>query len=184
LLRQRAGAPGTNDGSQPGAARTNANSSAERRPTKPDYSAFKLITERNVFDPNRVPHRPGAQPRPRTVDSFSLVGVMSYDKGTFAFFDGSNSDFRKALKEADTIAGFKVASIDNNAVKLVAGTNQFNLRVGTQLRREEGGAWVPSNQTETYASTSSSTSSTASASGSSGADNDVLEKLRKKREQE
>jgi hypothetical protein len=184
LLRQRAGLPGTNDGSQLAAARANSNGSAERRPIKPEYSAFKMITERNVFDPNREPHRPGIQARPRTIDSFSLVGVMSYEKGTFAFFDGSSSDFRKALKETDTIAGFKLASIGNNAVKLVTGTNQVELRVGMQLRREEGGDWVPSSQAESYASSSSAPATAASGTAAGGSDNDVLERLRKKREQE
>ncbi len=184
LLRQRAGLPGTNDGRQPAADRANGDTSAERRPSKPDYSAFKIIAERNVFDPNRVSHRPGIQARPRTIESFTLVGVMRYDKGSFAFFDGTSSDYRKALKEADSIAGFKLTTIDDNAVKLVAGTNRVDLRVGMQLRREEGADWAASAQAETYAAAPASTASTASGTAAGGSDNDVLERLRKKREQE
>ena len=30
----------------------------------------------------------------------TLVGTMTYEKGTFAFFDGSSSEYRKALKRA------------------------------------------------------------------------------------
>ena len=186
LLRQRAGRPGTNDGGQSSAtARTNGNTSAGYRPTKPEHSAFRMITERNIFDPNRVPHRPGVQSRPsKTIESFALVGVMSYEKGTFAFFDGTSSEYRKALKAADTIAGFKLTSIGNNVVSLVAGTNHVDLRVGMQLRREEGHDWAPGPQAESYAAASSSTSSTPSGTGAGGFDNDILEKLRKKREQE
>ena len=28
-----------------------------------DYAAFKIIVDRNIFDPNRYPHRPGAPVR-------------------------------------------------------------------------------------------------------------------------
>lgn len=189
MLRQRAGRPGTNDGGPPGGAiRTSNNIASGYRPAKPDYSAFRIIPDRNVFDPNRVPHRPGMQPRPaKTVESFALVGVMSYEKGAFAFFDGTSSDYRKALKEADTIAGFKVTKIEDSAVKLLAGTNQVDLRVGMQLRREDAGDWVPSTQAEIYTSSSTGTASTAStqpAAGAAGSGNDILERLRKKREQE
>jgi len=33
---------------------------------------------------------------------------MSYEKGPFAFFEGSSSEFQKVLKQDDTIAGFKI----------------------------------------------------------------------------
>jgi len=36
---------------------------------------------------------------------------LSYEKGLFAFFDGSSPDYRKVLKEEDTIAVFKIAEI-------------------------------------------------------------------------
>lgn len=184
MLGKRAGTPDTNEPAHPqGSKQTNAESYSIYRVVKPDYSAFKLVTERNIFDPNRVPHRPGAPAaRPKITESFALVGVMSYDKGTFAFFDSSSSEYRKAVKVADTIAGYRVSNIEANSIKLAAGTNQVELHVGMQLRREEGGGWVPSAQSETYATASSPT--TNSDSGSSGAENDVLERLRKRREQE
>ena len=45
------------------------------------------------------------------IDFFVLVGTMSYEKGFFAFFDGSHSDYKRVLKREETIAGFKVAAI-------------------------------------------------------------------------
>ncbi len=185
LLGKRAGTPDTNEpaNSRTG-AQTNEGSLSIYRVIKPDYSDFKLIADRNIFDPNRVPHRPGAPTvRPKTIESFALVGVMSYDKGTFAFFDGSSAEYRKAVKVSDTIGGFRLTNIEGNTIKLSSGTNQVELHVGMQLRREEGGGWVPSSQAESYASVSSPTTTNAD-SGSSGSDNDVLEKLRKRREQE
>jgi hypothetical protein len=186
LLRQRAGAPVTNDSGNPDQrTQTNAAADATFRPVKPEFSAFKLVTDRNIFDPNRAPHRPpGSQPPPKIVNSFALVGVMSYGKGTFAFFDGNSSEYQKAVKVNDTVAGYKVTRIEPNVVSLLAGTNPVQLRVGMQLRREEGGAWIPSSQSEIYAANSTPSASAHSDSSSNGADNDILERLRKKREQE
>src|SRR5690348_9065903 len=61
------------------AAGTNSNSSPL------DFSAFRLVVDRNIFDPNRAPRRGPTAPV-RTVDAFTLVGTMSYEKGIFAFF--------------------------------------------------------------------------------------------------
>ena len=117
---------------------------------------------------------------------------MSYEKGIFAFFDGSSSAFRKALKQEDSIAGYRLAGIEPNAVKLANGTNEVELKVGMQLRREDQGSWVASAQPQTYTASSStpgnatsgSTGSTQSDSGSSAAESDVLKRLRERREKE
>jgi hypothetical protein len=110
-----------------------------------DYAAFKLIVDRNIFDPNRIKRR-GSDPGtpPKSFDALTLRGTMSYWKGTFAFFDGTSSEYKegKALKLTDTIAGYKVADISPNSVKLASGTNQLDLSVGAQLRREEDGPWT------------------------------------------
>ena len=71
---------------------------------------------------------------------------MSYEKGTFAFFDGTSSDYKKALKLTDSIAGYKVTNIAPNSVKLASGTNELELSVGAQLRREEDGPWLLASQ--------------------------------------
>jgi len=93
---------------------------------------------------------------------------------------------------ADVIAGYKVASISPNGVKLASGTNQLELSVGAQLRREENGPWRPSSQTTSYAATPDSNSTNAAAATSSlgsdtssaGAVSDVLKRLMQKREKE
>jgi hypothetical protein len=160
-----------------------------------DYAAFKLIVDRNIFDPNRIPHGPGT-PRvrqtPKSFDSLTLVGTMTYEKGTFAFFDGTSSEYKKALRLADVIAGYKVTNISPNGVKLASGTNQLELSVGAQLRREENGPWRPSSQFTSYAPTPASTSTNASATtstagsdtASAGAESDIIKRLMQKREKE
>lgn len=167
----------TNRDARPGAADTNSPSSAL------DYPAFRLIVDRNIFDPNRAPRtsRPTAQPK--TTDAFTLVGTMSYEKGVFAFFDGTSSDYKKALKPDETIAGYKVASISADSVKLAHDTNIVDLAVGTQIRRRDDGAWEKSASSETYSASASNNSSSAS-SPPSGADNDVLKRMMMRREKE
>lgn len=123
-----------------------------------DFTPFQLIGQRNIFDPNRVPHvRSGySRSAPRIVDSFSFVGTMSYAKGTFAFFDGTSPDFRKVLELDGSIADFKVAVITPKSVTLLSGTNESILPLGTQMRRDDDGHWVVSTDTASYAGMSNS----------------------------
>src|SRR5205085_7839701 len=95
-------------------------------PGRLDFQAFKILTERNIFDPNRSSDSgPRSEPRKAArVESFALVGTLSYEKGNFAFFDGSGSAYRKALKTGDTIAGYKIAEITAAGVKLEANGKQ------------------------------------------------------------
>ena len=154
------------------ALQANAPAGDNGGPARLDYSAFKVIVDRNIFDPNRYPRRAGeprVRPTPRTVDSLTLVGTMSYEKGSFAFFDGTSSEYKKALKLTDVIAGYKVTNIAPNSVKLAAGTNELELRVGMQLRREEDGPWLLAGQSGSYAATPASTSTNTAAAATATA---------------
>jgi len=161
-------------------------------PTRLDYSYFKLIGDRNIFDPNRYPHQSRGQRRESRgpqVDAFSLVGTMSYAKGTFAFFDGTSSEYRKALHLDDAIAGYKVTEITPNAVKLQAADKRIEMKVGTEMRHESEGGWqlvgqaeLPASSAQDSAAGGPSSDSTGSSSG--GEVNDVLKKLMQQREQE
>jgi len=146
---------------------------------RPDYSTFKIVVDRNIFNskrsrdyvaPDRV-DRPRATPKS---DSFALVGTMSQEKGPLAFFEGSRSDYRKVLKHQDTIAGFKVADIQPSFVKLASSTNEIELRLGMQLVREEEGPWHVTVRPESLepapVSTSSSRSYSRSGSNSRSSD--------------
>ena len=176
-------------------SQTNALAGTNNGPATLDYAAFKVIADRNIFDPNRYRHRPGersvGQP-PRSVDSLTLVGTMSYEKGTFAFFDGTSSEYKKALKLADAIAGYKVTNIAPNSVKLASGTNELELRVGAQLRREEDGPWLLAGQFTPYAAIPASistnaaptTTTTSSDAASGDAESDIIKKLMQRREKE
>jgi hypothetical protein len=161
-----------------------------------DYPSFRLISERNIFNANRSRGHGNEEPRKvepekryvRT-ESFALVGTMSYEKGRFAFFEGSSSQFNQVLKTSDTIGGFKITDVTPNSVKLAAtSTNNqpVELPVGMQLKRQDEGEWKLSERVDTsrnYASSSSSSSRTTSSSRSSGPeDSEVLKRLMQQRD--
>lgn len=136
-------------------AQTNSNA-----PSRFDYSAFRIISNRNIFNPRRsaqyVPSERTTRRSTSRTDSFALVGTMSYDaKGPLAFFEGTSAEYRKVLKPNDSIAGFTVAAIEVSHVKLASPTNQVDLRVGMQLNHDENGSWHVAERTETVAPTPS-----------------------------
>jgi hypothetical protein len=182
------------------------------------WAAFRMIAQRNIFDPNRsgpsVPARPREVAPPARVETFALVGTMVYEKGRFAFFDGSSSEYRRAAHKGETIAGFTVEEITPQGVKLVNGDKVLNLALREEVRREDEGEWkkggTSSLRWETrsgsgsgsggsrrfgFRETSSSSSSSfrrereseSKSSGSGGSDADaseVLKRLMEQREKE
>lgn len=157
------------------------------RTNEADFSSFQIISERNIFNPNRTARHKRGSRTESVADAFSLVGTMSYNKGTYAFFDGTSSDYRKVLQNAGTIAGYKVTDITPTAVKLANGDKQLVMKVGTQMRREEKGSWQLASTGELPVATTESADAAPaepSASDSDSGGNDVLKRLMKQREQE
>ncbi|HEX5222597.1 MAG TPA: hypothetical protein VFZ59_23785 [Verrucomicrobiae bacterium] len=116
-------------------------------PARLSYDSFRVISDRNIFNPNRYARSSGGRPRAESsrpasrVESFTLVGLMQYEKGVFAFFDGTSPNYRKTLEADGEISGFKISGLTPHELKLHSGTNEFTLRVGMQVRREDGGDW-------------------------------------------
>jgi len=170
-------------------------------PGPTDYGAFgRFISDRNIFDSARYPRTPGtpvrrtpSRPRSAPVPMFTFVGSMSYGKGTFAFFDGNNSEYRKALQTSGQIAGYTVKEISLDSVKLEAGGKQIEMKVGAQLRQESRDEWqlvgasaatpITADSSAPTASAASTTTSSVAPSSSVEA-NEVLKRLMKLREQE
>ena len=165
-------------------------------PSRPDFQEFRIISERNSFNPNRSQRRERTrserEPERRTrTESVALLGTMNYDKGWFAFFDGSRSEYRKALQPGDAIAGYTVGEIAPNHVKLQSTNSPpIQLRVGTQMRKQDEGEWEVRERDRVE--TASAPPPTASPSGDTNAatasspldDNEVIRRLMQKREQE
>lgn len=110
------------------------------------FDAFRVIGERNIFNPNRTPRSPSRgssieAPSPSD-EVITLVGTLDYEKGQFAFFDGSDSKYRKAIAEGVQVATFTVKRVAAQTVDLVQGDRAFTLRVAEQLRRRPGGEWA------------------------------------------
>lgn len=141
-----------------------------------DFSTFKILSERNIFDPNRTGRSgrssapPSEAPPPRSytpsvVEAFSLVGTLAYAESQVAFVDGASSQFKKALRLNDTLAGLKLKSVGASHATFDNEGAEIVLRVGQQLRREDRRAWQVNTQPTSYASAPLA-ASTASATNS------------------
>jgi hypothetical protein len=160
-----------------------------------DFSAFQIISQRNIFDPNRYPRTVRVRTRINrdVVPTFSLAGTMSYRKGMFAFFDGTSSVYRRALQEGGTIAGYTVTKITLDGAQLESGGKKIEMQVGAAMR-QEGDGWQLSAPgewsgspaaTETENENSSPTETAPAANAGAGGDvNDILKRMMQQREQE
>jgi hypothetical protein len=130
-----------------------------------DLSSFRVIGQRNIFDPSRTSRRrERSREAPKVADTFSLVGTMS------------------------SIAGYSVTGITPTAVKLDASGRQLEMKVGSYMERDDAGTWklVANSEMPAPSTTSPVESADESSSSppSSGEANDVLKRLMQQREQE
>ena len=177
---------------------------AETHPTSviDSKEVARRVADRNIFDPERQPRIRGESrpvPKPKAVASadapeFGLVGVITYPRGTFAFFDGNASEFHKTLQLNAVIAGQTLSTITPQSITLMASNRPPNLlRVGQRLRQDSEGVWqlVTGLGGEGFkrlgsaggATGTSSASSTTPSEDPPGSD-EILKRLLKKREQE
>ncbi|MEO7799125.1 MAG: hypothetical protein ABIY47_15530, partial [Opitutaceae bacterium] len=107
------------------------------------FDTFRLITDNNIFNPNRTGRRDRSEsaPAPRT-DILTLVGTMDSEKGQRAFFDGSDASYRKVLHVGDSVDKFKVTKIEPKVVQLERDGKTIPVNVGQQFRRPEGADWT------------------------------------------
>jgi hypothetical protein len=174
------------------AANTNSTSSAV------SLQNFKIITQRNIFDPNR---QAGSGERSRRIDpnrlaradGFSLVGTLIDKRGEFAFFSGSDSKYKKVLKVDGTIADYKVTEVAPDYVELESNSsNQVKMSVGMQMKKLDAGEWqlvdgtvalAKVSDTATSETKDTETSDSGPGTGNSSADA-VLKRLMQQREKE
>ena len=106
------------------------------------FDTFRLVSDRNIFNPNRTGRRDrNNEDQPPRVDVISVVGTMESDRGLRAFFDGSESSFRRAVRVGESVDKFKVTKISPNVVDLERDGKSLSVAVGQQLRRPEGADW-------------------------------------------
>jgi hypothetical protein len=172
---------------KPAAASTEAPASAPVLTPAASLDAFRLIIDRNIFNANRTGRRERSEaPAPR-LDTITLVGTMDYEKGEFAFFDGSDADSRKALRVGQSIAQFTVTKITNEGVELERGGKPLKMAVRQQLRRSEGGDWSldPLDTLRPEAASASNSADTSAAPAAIPADaSDVVRRMMEQRQKQ
>lgn len=133
-----------------GAERERASRTTETRPvpaSAPATSAgaafepFRIVVERNIFNPNRTGRSRVTEEVAPKVEQVALVGTMESEQGRVAFFDSADPAVPKVARAGETVAGFKVNEITGEGVALAGAEKSFALRVNQQLRRVEGGEW-------------------------------------------
>jgi hypothetical protein len=106
------------------------------------FDTFRVITDGNIFSSNRTGRRERTmEEKPPRRDVISLVGTMDSDRGIRAFFEGSETSFRRAVRVGEAVDNYKVIRIAANTVELERDGKTFAMRVGQQLRRPEGADW-------------------------------------------
>ncbi len=175
---------------------TNVVTATQITTNRNDYETFRIIAERNIFNANRSrggrdrAGRGGTE-RATRIEAFSLLGTMSYEKGIFAFFDGTASQYRGAISPNQSIGAFKVTEITPDLVKLERNGTNYEMRVSMQMRKEDEGEWrltqgssLPVMGSTNSSSGDSSTGGSSTPSSSSGALSELELRLMKAREQE
>jgi len=120
----------------PAAAATKAVSPAD------SFEAFRIITEKNIFNPNRVGlTRATTESKPPRIDEIALVGTVEFGGKRVALFESAEVAFRKTVAEGETLGEFTVRRVGSEGVDLVRGDQVLVLRVAQQLRRPEGSDW-------------------------------------------
>ena len=159
-------------------------------PAAPEFSAFRSIADRNIFDTSRVDRvqrnaNPDAPPPPPpAAQTITLVGTMNYEKGRFAFFDSSEAAFRRVLEVNETLGEFTITTITDDSVDLHNDDRTLTLRLQQSLRRTADSPWTVSDAptTPSSASTQSSSRSANSAQPTIPADaSETLRRLMEKR---
>ena len=90
-------------------------SAADKLQSDPEnlgFESFRIIHQRNVFDPNRRKPIPLSERRrdehaPVRTVSFTLQGTMSYGSRAIAFFNGTKQDYRKSVDINDGIGNIR-----------------------------------------------------------------------------
>ncbi|MHB8520835.1 MAG: hypothetical protein ACYDH9_08750 [Limisphaerales bacterium] len=172
------------------AAETN-NIPGSNTPPANSLEAFKLITQRNIFDPNRRAGQSSASGSTRIdpavlakAEGFSLYGVGIDGDVPTAFFDGTESKYHRMLQASNTIADYQIVKIAFDHVELQAGTNQLKLPIGMQMKKVPGGDWQLIAGSVTSASDAKSESSSNGPSSTDSAADAILKRLMQQREQE
>jgi hypothetical protein len=167
-------------------------------PGPQDYAKFSaFIQDRNIFDPNRVQHRPGIIRRPirnQPAPGIRFVGTMSYAKGMFGFLSGNSAEWSKVVQVGDKFQNFTVTALSTTNLVLEATNHTpLNLALGSGLKQSNG-QWIGAEANEIVTGTSTPEATSSSSGSSSGSEspalppglenNDILKQMMERRKKE
>ena len=136
----------------------------------PSLASFKLIQERNIFDPDRRRPRemrretPVAPPRE---ESFTLLGTMSYGERILAFFEGTQRDWSGAVELGNQVAGHTLKEVGFDNVLLELKGEILALQVGAGRSKRGDADWETQDRDSWKGSSGGSRSGRSSRSSSS-----------------
>jgi hypothetical protein len=127
-------------------------------------ASLQIITQRNIFDPNRLPWVGTPRPvvAPVRVETFTFRGTSEETgKGVIhAMFEGDGIPSFPATRDVgNMVNGFKIKAITRTNITLVDTNSTTNAEIvftapgmgGQQgLTRNDGGPWKPAYYTPTY----------------------------------
>ena len=129
------------------AALASAGAPAAAGPAAPAGSleAFALVTERNIFNPNRTARtRAAPEEKPVRTEEVALVGVVGFGTSTSAVFHSTDPRLKGEAAAGGQVGDFTVVAVSPSAVELRAGERTYTLAVAQRLTRAEGGEWTAS----------------------------------------
>lgn len=107
-----------------------------------DIGEVVPASESSPTSTNAVPQAPKViESRPVSIIAFALIGTATYPGGEVAFFDGNREEFKTSVHRGEKIGEWTVATVGFDHVRLTMGTNEFDLPMDKQLRRESSGEW-------------------------------------------
>jgi len=107
--------------------------------------AFALVTDRNIFNPNRTARtRSAPEEKPVRTEEVALVGVVGFGQSTTAVFHSADPLLKGDAGPGGRLGDFTVVKLSPSAVERRPGERTFSLAGAQRLTRVEGGEWTPS----------------------------------------
>ncbi|MBM3842015.1 MAG: hypothetical protein FJ397_01925 [Verrucomicrobia bacterium] len=132
-------------GSEATPAATGAPAAAGTSAPAGSLEAFALVTERNIFNPNRTARtRAAPEEKPVRTEEVALVGVVGFGAATAAVFHSTDPRLKGEAAAGGSLGDFTIVAVSPSAVELRAGERTFTLAVAQRLTRVEGGDWTAS----------------------------------------
>ena len=136
----------------------------------PSLASFKLIQERNIFDPERRRPREirrGRPVEPPREESFTLLGTMSYGERILAFFEGTQRNWSGAVELGEEVAGHTLKEVGFDNVLLELKGEVLSLQVGAGRSKRGDADWETQDRDSWKGSSGGSRSGRSSRSSSS-----------------